>query len=159
MYHKWQSYDVWFLQYAAWHTEFFVIFIKIYHLLTTFSNFFFFFFFFDNLTIFVILPYGPRKSKFWKKWKKNKLGDIIILQIYTINNNHMIYGSWGIERNGQNFMSFQTIFCPFIFLTTQKIKILRKLKKTTAGIIITHTCTINDTHMMYVSWDMELDRQ
>ena len=97
--------------------------------MTTFSNFFFFFFFFDNLTIFVILPYGPWKSKFWKKWKKNKLGDIIILQIYTINNNHMIYGSWGIERNGQNFMSFQTIFCPFIFLTTQKIKILRKLKK------------------------------
>ena len=25
MYHKWQSYDVWFLRYGAWRTEFFVI--------------------------------------------------------------------------------------------------------------------------------------
>ena len=124
-----------------------------------FLIFFFFFFFwqFDNFCHFAL---WTLKIKILKKMKKkNKLGDIIILQIYTINNNHMIYGSWGIERNGQNFMSFQTIFCPFIFLTTQKIKILRKLKKTTAGIIITHTCTINDNHMMYVSWDMELDRQ
>ena len=41
----------------------------------------------------------------------------------------MMYGSWDMECNGQNFLSFWTIFCPFTPLTTQKIKILKKWKK------------------------------
>ena len=55
--------------------------------------------------------------------------DIIILQMSTINDNHMMYGSWDMERDGQNFLSLWTIFCPFTRLTTQKIKILQKWKK------------------------------
>ena len=37
--------------------------------------------------------------------------------------------SWDMERNGQNFLSFWTIFWPFTPLTTQKIKILKIWKK------------------------------
>ena len=51
--------------------------------------------------------------------------DIIILLKCTINDNHMMYGSWVMEWNRQNFLSFWTIFCPFTPLTTQKIKILK----------------------------------
>ena len=60
---------------------------------------------------------------------KNMLGDIIILHMCTINDNHMIYGSRDMEHDRQNFLSFWTIFCPFTPLTTQKIKILKKWKK------------------------------
>ena len=62
--------------------------------------------------------------------------------------------------NGQNFLSFWTIFCPFTSppLTTQKVKILKKWKKTPRDIIILHICTINDNHIMYSSWVMKRDR-
>ena len=46
-----------------------------------------------------------------------------------INDSHMMYGSSDTECNGQNVLSFWTIFCPFNSLTTQKIKILKKWKK------------------------------
>ena len=75
----------------------------------------------------------------------------------NINEDHMIYGSWNISCDRQNFSSFWAIFCPFSPLTTWKIKILT-LKKTPADIIILHICNINDNHMMYGSWDMGCDR-
>ena len=43
--------------------------------------------------------------------------------------------------------------------TIQKIKILKKLKKTPGNIIILHMSTINQNHMMHDSWDMECNRQ
>ena len=46
----------------------------------------------------------------------------------TINENHMMYGSWDKEHDRQNFFSIWTILCPFTPLTTQKIKI-KKMKK------------------------------
>ena len=102
MHHKWQSYDVWFLRYGAQQTEFFVI--------------------LDHF-----LPFGPRKSKFVKNEKNTK--DIIILQLCTINDSHMMYGCWNMECNGQMFLSFWTVFCPFTPLTTWKSK-FSKYKKT-----------------------------
>ena len=68
-----------------------------------------------------------RKIKILKKWKK-------LLErssFYTCNKNHdlMMYASWDIERDRQNFLSFWASFCPFSPLTTQKIKILKKWKK------------------------------
>ena len=77
-------------------------------------------------------------------------GDIIILHMYTINENHMMYGCGDMECDGQNFLSFWTIFCPFTPPTTRKVKILKKAKNT-GDIIILHMCTINDNHMMYGS--------
>ena len=63
-----------------------------------------------------------------------------------------------MERDRQIFLSFWAIFCTFTLLTTSKIKILKKWKKNSEDIIILHKCTINDNHIIYVSWDMERDR-
>ena len=71
-----------------------------------------------------------KKSKFWKTEKKTPR-DIIILHMCTINDNHTMYGSWDMKCDGQNFLSFWTIFCTFIPLTTRKIKILKNWKKNT----------------------------
>ena len=60
----------------------------------------------------------------FEKMKKT-LEDIIILQMFTINDSHMTYGFSDMECNRQNFSSFWNVFCPFTPLTTQKIKILK----------------------------------
>ena len=67
-----------------------------------------------------------QKIKIFKKWKN--AWRYFILQMCTINNSHMMYGSWNMECNRQNFLSFWTTFCPFTPLTTQKIKLLKKWK-------------------------------
>ena len=107
---------------------------------------------------FTSLPQWSRISKFWRKWKKC----LEILSFYTymctINEDHMIHGSWNIRSNRQKFSTFWVIFCPFSPLTTWKLNILT-LKKTPGDIIILHICTINDNHMMYGFWDMEHGRQ
>ena len=74
--------------------------------------------------------------------------DIITLQVYTINENHIMNGSWDME---QNFFSFWTTFWPFSKFW--------KNERKSENIIITHKCTINDNHLMYGSWDMKHDRQ
>ena len=78
-----------------------------------------------------LLPY-PRndlKNQNFETMKKMP-GDIILLHICTINEDHMIYGSWNIRCNRQNFLLFWAIFfCPFTPLTTQKIKTLKNWKK------------------------------
>ena len=130
-----QSYDIRFLRYRVRRTEFFVILG-------------------DFLPFTLMIP----KIKILKEKKKKCL---VILSFYTcmctINEDHMIYGSWNIRCNRQAFLSFWAIFCPFTPLTTRKIKIL-KLKKTPGDIIILHICPMNDNHMMYGPWYMERDR-
>ena len=98
VYHKWQSYDAWFLRYGVQWTKCFVI--------------------LDHFLLF----YPPNKTKnlSFEKMKKTP-GDIKILHMCTISENHMMYGFWDIECNGQIFLSFWTIFCPFTPLTTRKI--------------------------------------
>ena len=62
--------------------------------------------------LFALLPpYGSRKSKFWKHEKNSR-------RYYHFTNVHhkwqsMMYGSWDMECNRHNFLSFWTIFCPF----------------------------------------------
>ena len=63
---------------------------------------------------------NPQNQKF-KKMKKNTWR-YYHLQMCTINDNYMMYGSCDMERDGHNFLSFWTVFCPFTSLTTQKIK-------------------------------------
>ena len=72
-------------------------------------------------------PDNPKNQKFEKMKKTPR--DIIILHKCNINDNHMMYGSWDMKCNGQNFLSFSNVFCPFIPITTQKIKILKNWKK------------------------------
>ena len=74
-----------------------------------------------------IPPMNPENQNFENM--KIIPGDIIILHMCTINDNHMMYGSWDMKRDKQNFLSFWTLFCPFTPLTTQKIKILKNWKK------------------------------
>ena len=61
---------VWFLRYGVQHTDFFVS--------------------FDQFLLFY--PTNNPKNKNFRKMKK-KPGDNIILQMCTINDNHMMYGS------------------------------------------------------------------
>ena len=64
-----------------------------------------------------------------KKWRKIA-GDIIILHMCIKNHNQMMYGFRDTEWNGQNFFAFGPISYPFTPLTTWKIRILKKWKKT-----------------------------
>ena len=78
----------------------------------------------------IFSPFSPLKNWKIKIWKLKKTpGDIIILHICTINDNHMMYSSWDMEHERQKFLSFWTIFCPFTPLWTQKIKIFKIWKK------------------------------
>ena len=63
---------------------------------------------------FAFLPLPPPnnlKNQNFEKLKKAP-GDII-LHLCTINNNHMMYGSWDMKCDGQNFLSFGTVSCHF----------------------------------------------
>ena len=71
-------------------------------------------------------PTPPLTTWKIKILKKKIIRAIIILDMCIINENLMMYGSWDMEHNRQNFFSFWTVFCP---LTIQKIKILKKWKK------------------------------
>ena len=76
-------------------------------------------------TVFALLtPYRPKKSKFSKSGK-----NIRRYHFTKINDIYMMYGSSDMECTGQNVLLFWTIFCPFDSLTTEKIKILKKWKK------------------------------
>ena len=68
------------------------------------------------------------KNQNFEKLKKTP-GDIIILHTCRINDNHMMYSSWDMKHDEQNFLSFWTIFCLFTPLTTQNIKIMQKSTK------------------------------
>ena len=117
VYHKWQSYDVWFLIYGAEPTEFFVI----------------------STIFYPFTPPNNLENQNFEKLKKAP-GDIIILHICTINDNHFTHvhhkwqshdidGSWDMDHDRWNILSFWNIFCPFTPLKTWKIKILKKWKK------------------------------
>ena len=85
--HEWQSYAVWYLRYAAWGTESFVIFDHFLH----------------------FYPPNNLKNQNLEKIKKQPR-DITILHICTISDNHMIYGSWNMEHDRQNILSYLTFF-------------------------------------------------
>ena len=106
VYQKSQSCNICFLRYGDWQT---------YR-----HNFLWFWaIFFCHFTLLM-------NPKIWKKGKKP--GDIILLYMCSINENHM-YGSRDMECNRQNYVSFWTIFYHFTPLTTQKIEALKIWKK------------------------------
>ena len=107
MYHKWKSYDVWFLRYGMHAPD------------RIFSHFGLFF---------VLLPPNNAENQNFEKMKKTP-GDIIISHKCTTNENHIIYDSWYMKCDRQNFLSFWATFYPFNPLATQKIKILKKWNK------------------------------
>ena len=99
-------------------------------------------------------PLTTQRIKIFKNWKKTPR-DIIILHKCTINDNHIIYGSWDINWNRQIVILGH--FCPFTHLTARKIKMSKNFKKP-GYIIILHKCTKNHDHMLYCSWEFVCDR-
>ena len=80
----------------------------------------------------IFCPFTPNKSKSTQKtqkWKKH-LELLLLYTLCTINKNHMLCSSWDMKHNRHNFLSFWTIFCAFIPLTTWKIKIWKNGKNT-----------------------------
>ena len=110
MHQKSRSYDVWLLRYKVQRAKFFVI-----------------------LIFFALWPfYNNPKNQNFEKLKKT-LEIIIILQKYTINDNHMIYGSWDTNCNRQIFFfcHLRPFFPHFNPLTAQKLKSSKNKKKKT----------------------------
>ena len=101
LHHKWQSYDAWFLRYG-----------DILLFWTVFCSF---------------TSLWARKLIFWKN--ETKPEDIMILQMCTTNGSHMMYGSWDMECNGQNVLSFWTTFLPFYSPNNSKNQYFEKMKK------------------------------
>ena len=97
-------------------------------------------------------PNNPKNQNFIKMKKYS--GNIIILHKCTINDNHMMYGSWVMKGDRQNFLSFWTAFCPFTILTIWKLKIFKNSKK---GLEISSFYIFHD-HMLYCSLDMARNR-
>ena len=90
VYHKWQSYDVWFLRYRAWRTNFF--------------------FYFGQF--FALLSLKNMKNQNFEE--KEMPGDIIILHKCNKIHDHMLFCSWYMARDRWNcYFSFWTIFCTF----------------------------------------------
>ena len=66
-------------------------------------------------------PPTPPKNPQNQNFKKMKKAPAYIINLHkcTINNNHMMYGSWDMKRDTYNFLSFWTVFtffchfCPF----------------------------------------------
>ena len=127
---------IWFLKYKAQQTEFFVI---LGHFLPFHP------------------PGDPENQNF--DILKNLPWDIIILHMGTLNDNHMMHGSWDMECDRQNFLSFRTDFCPFTPPMDPENQNFENMKIVPGDIIILHMCTINDSHMIYGSWGMERDGQ
>ena len=74
----------------------------------------------------------------------------------------MMYDSWDMLRDRQNFFWFWTIFCPFTPPphppNNPEHQNFGKMKKIPRDIIIIHRCTINENHMIYGSWDRKCKR-
>ena len=88
----------------------------------------FFFVILGHFLPFYLPPNDLGYQNFEKKWKR--CWEILSFYTYmcTINEDHMIYGSWNIRCSRQKLLSFWAIFCPFRPLTTWKKKILNSKK-------------------------------
>ena len=78
--------------------------------------------------------------------------DIIILQMCTINDNHMMYCSWDMERDQHNFFIHHNP-SP----NNSDYQNLEKWIKIPGDIIILYMCIINKNHMMH-GWNTEFDK-
>ena len=97
-------------------------------------------------------PYGPRKSKFWKKKLEKTPEDIIILQKHKWQSYDLWFLRYGVQRT--EFLSFWTIFLPFYPPKNPKNQSFEKLKKTPEDITILHKCNKNHDYMLYCSLHM-----
>ena len=94
-----------------------------------------------------------------EKLKKKTLGDVTILHMCTINDNHIMYSSKGTECNRQNFVILDNCL-PFYPPNNPKNQNFEKMKKISGDIIILQMCSINDNHDVwfprYEAWWTEI---
>ena len=141
VYHKWRSYDLLVLRYQEQ------------------QNFLSWFFALWPPTLSPPFPNTLQNQNFGKM--KKRPGDII-LQLCTTNDDHMMYGSWDMECDGQNFLSFWTIYCSFIPLNVSGD--MERDRQTflsfwTIFCSFAHMYSTNYDYMMYSSWDRLCNRQ
>ena len=113
-------------------------------------------------TAFVILghflhfyPLKTREIKILKNWKNTcKYHDFTHDVHWKPQSYDIRFLRCEVERT--DFFYFGSFFCPFIPLTTQKIKILKKWKRH-GDIISLQKCTKNHDLILYFSWDMTRD--
>ena len=106
---------------------------------------------------FALLPlYGPRKSKFSKKMKKNPWEHYHFTHVY---HKWQSYDVWSL-RYWARWTEFFILNCflPFYHPNNPKNQNLEKLKKASGDIIILHKCTKSLDHMLYCSLDMVRNR-
>ena len=72
------------------------------------------------------------------------------LHKFTINNNHMMHGSWDMCV----ILGYFLLFYP---ANNPKNQNFGKMKKKPGDIIILHKCTKHHDHMLYCSWYMARD--
>ena len=102
-------------------------------------------------------PNNPENQNFEKMEKPP--GDINILHMCTINDNHMMYGSWDMKCDRHNFFIILDHLFPFYPppLNNPKIIFLKKMKNC-LEISSFYNCTKNHGHMLHCSWDMMCGR-
>ena len=86
--------------------------------------------------------------------KKKKCLEILSFHTYicSINEDHMMYGSWDMVRDRQNFLSSWTIFCHFTPLWTPKINMLKKWKKKKSPGDYYHFTNVHHKWQSYDVW-------
>ena len=77
------------------------------------------------------LPFDPPHNQKYQHFLKIKksAGDIIILNLSTTNDSHMIHGSWDMKCNRQNLLVILGHFLPFYPLNSLKNENIIKMKK------------------------------
>ena len=78
--------------------------------------------------LYALLPPNNLENQNFEKMK-NASPDVTISHLHNKNYDHMMYVSWDIECHRHFFLSFWGIFCSLTLLTTEKIKIFKKWKK------------------------------
>ena len=111
---------------------------------------------FQGIFCFFLPHFWPQKLKFGKKSKKIP-GHIILLHMCTINQDHMMNGSWDMKFNRQNFFVILDSILPFYPPSTLKNENIKN-DKSAGDMIILHKCTKNHDHMLYCSWYMLYER-
>ena len=101
-------------------------------------------FFFSFWTIFCLFtppswPHSPNnpENQNFEKMKKTP-GYIIISHSCTMNDNHMIYGSWDMKHDRQTILWFWASFCPLSHQQPKKLKFWKNERNETPGDIILH---------------------
>ena len=116
----------------------------------------------DGLKVVILCHFSPLPSKNLKKHnfeKMKKISGDIILHVCTKNYNHMMFRSW--DEAWDRHISFVILdhFLHFYSPNNSKNQNFVKMKKAPGDAIILHKYTKHQNHMMYVSWDMECNRQ